>query len=88
MITRVAMLGDRRLSRAWATVLMPSRCGILVYKALTSIVTSIESLGTPLVSLILRMKAPDDWSPWVPLLVNYRKGVESGCLGLIGFEGL
>ena len=58
MISLVAMVGDCLCSSAWATVLIPSRWGMLVYNAPTSIVTRIESLGTPFVLLSFLRKAP------------------------------
>ena len=58
IITLVAMDGEVLFSRNWAAVLMPSLWGILVYRAFTSRVTRIASLGTPLVLDIFRRKAP------------------------------
>ena len=44
------------VSRYLATALMPSLCGMFVYRLLTSIVTKIAPLGTVLISSNLLMK--------------------------------
>ena len=56
-ITLAGVTGEVRLARACATAFMPSRCGMLVYRLATSMVTSIEPLGG-LIFPIFRRKAP------------------------------
>ena len=45
MITLVAMVGERLLFRAWATVLMPSLWVMLVYRAPTCIVRTLAPVS-------------------------------------------
>ena len=59
-------------SRACATAFMPSRCGILVYKDETSMVTRMELGLTFLVVSIFLKKAPVSF-------MNEGRSAASGC---------
>ena len=52
-MTRVDICVSFTFSNAVATVLMPSLCGILVYKERTSIVTKINAAGNSVILFIL-----------------------------------
>ena len=57
IMTRVDICVSFTCSNAVATALMPSLCGIFVYKERTSIVTKIDSAGNSVILFNLLMKS-------------------------------